>query len=138
MHLCYLNRSLAKIIVTVQLSTKKKKKKKKKNEHQSTNWNISSGHIIIEHNVYKLVTVLQLVGSSKLHVQRPISIDFFSQFLNILIKRSFASFRFFFHILSDILTNNFKSSFLNLHSLKEFDNVCDKTKNHCRNDFRKH
>ena len=44
----------------------------------------------------------------------------------------------FFHILSDILTNNFKPSFLNLHSLKEFDNVCDKTKNHCGNDFRKH
>ena len=44
----------------------------------------------------------------------------------------------FFHILSDIVTYNFKPSLLNLHSMKEFDNVCDKTKNHCGNDFRKH
>ena len=54
----------------------------------------------------------------------------------ILIKRSFAPFRFF-HILCDILTNNFKPSFLNLHSLKEFYNVYDKTKIRCGNDFRK-
>ena len=39
---------------------------------------------------------------------------------------------------SNILTNIFKPSFLNLHSLKEFDIVCDKTKNRCGNDFRKH
>ena len=45
---------------------------------------------------------------------------------------------FFFIFLSDMLTNNFKPSFLKLHSLKEFDNVCDKTKNRCGNDFRKH
>ena len=29
----------------------------------------------------------------------------------------------FFLFLSDILTNNFKPSFLKLHSLKEFDNI---------------
>ena len=43
----------------------------------------------------------------------------------------------FFIFLSDILTNNFQPSFLNLHSLKEFDNVCDKTKTSCGNNFRK-
>ena len=42
----------------------------------------------------------------------------------------------FFIFLSDILTNNFKPSFFNLHSLKEFYNVYDKTKIRCGNDFR--
>ena len=61
-----------------------------------------------------------------------------------IILISFLSFFYFLHVysskevlhhldlfifLSDILLKNFKPTFLNLHSLEEFDNVCNETKN---------
>ena len=46
--------------------------------------------------------------------------------------------KIFFIYLSDIYLLNFiKPTFLNLHSLKEIEDVCDETKKRCGNDFKK-